>query len=229
LCLFTPNSSDFELIFCCKHCSNSLLKVFYFLSFWWNLEDTVDLGSISFRVLVQVQQKIIMPSLINNLVVYGISYEKKLFCLVLSVSKGWGLINTVVDLALISNQTKMHIFTYSKKSYFRWLESVFLGFQAGYTQYIVLKGMGFKFLRVKSLIVLKIGYSHRIFFFITSNTCCLYLTKYILKVNCRSVTKLTRVINSFLATRKKSIYKKKGIFIKGSTYKVKLSSKKAKF
>jgi hypothetical protein len=193
------------------------------------LVDTVDLGSISiFRVLVQVQQKIVMYNFANNVVIYSVSYEKKLFGLVLSVSKGWGLINMAVSLSLISNY-KILIFSKFKKSYLHWIESLLLGFHAGYYQYIVLKGMGFKFIHVKDSIILKIGYSHRILFYLSSNILCTYLTKYTLKVNCRSINKLTQLIKFFLVTRKKSGYKKKGIFIKGSTHKIKLSSKKSKF
>jgi len=89
--------------------------------------------------------------------------------------------------------------------------------------------MGFKFIVVKNIIILKLGYSHRILFLSEVDTQVLYLNKYLIKIDCRSIFQLKKIVHSFLRARKKNAYKKKGIFIKGSILKLKLSSKKSKF
>jgi hypothetical protein len=79
------------------------------------------------------------------------------------------------------------------------------------------------------MIILKIGYSHRILFLASVDMELTYFNKYLLKLDCRSLVQLKQSVQSFLRTRKSNAYKKKGIFIKGSIIKVKLSSKKSKF
>jgi hypothetical protein len=89
--------------------------------------------------------------------------------------------------------------------------------------------MGYKFILTNNILALKVGYSHRILFMSSLNIRCIYVTKQLLKINCRSLNQLKTVSFFFLKTRKQNFYNKKGIFIKGSIFQTKLSSKKSKF
>jgi hypothetical protein len=169
-----------------------------------------------------------MFKIADNVISYYFSHNKKVIGLILSASKGWGLLNLKYRVGLVKN-TEMHLFPAHDKSSINWLKSILFGFQKGYFQYIHLKGMGFKFIIVKNVIIFKLGYSHRILFLSNVDTQVIYLSKYLIKIDCRSITQLKQIVHSFLKIRKKNAYKKKGIFIKGSIIKLKLSSKKSKF
>ena len=169
-----------------------------------------------------------MFKITDNVITYYFSHHTKVIGLILSVSKGWGLINLKYKVGLIKN-TELHLFPVQNKSSINWLKSILFGFQKGYFQYIHLKGMGFKFIVIKNIIILKLGYSHRILCLSRKDTQVLYLNKYLIKIDCRSIFQLKKIVHSFLKIRKNNAYKKKGIFIKGSIVKLKLSSKKSKF
>jgi|TARA_B110000503_G_C7127825_1_gene405464 ribosomal protein L6P/L9E len=89
--------------------------------------------------------------------------------------------------------------------------------------------MGYKFINVSNNIVLKFGFSHRIIYSVYSNIYCLFINKYLIKLESRSFSDLKKVVYLLRSIRKNSMYKKKGIFLKGSLISLKISSKKAKF
>ena len=106
---------------------------------------------------------------------------------------------------------------------------IFLGFQKGYFQYLKLKGMGYKFINTGNNIILKFGFSHRIVYVNSIDTQSKFITKYLLGLESRSLWTLKRIVQSFINVRKKNVYKKKGIFLKGCLINIRVSSKKAKF
>lgn len=164
----------------------------------------------------------------KNIVIYCVLKNKKLFSLVLSCFRGWGIICLKNSLFLLKSKEFFSI-TFKKKSYFTLLKVLFLGFNKGYTQYLKLKGMGYKFINVSNNIVLKFGFSHRIIYSVYSNIYCLFINKYLIKLESRSFSDLKKVVYLLRSIRKNSMYKKKGIFLKGSLISLKISSKKAKF
>jgi len=129
---------------------------------------------------------------------------------------------------LLKNK-KLFSIAFKKRSYFSLLKIIFWGFNKGYIQYLKLKGMGYKFVHISNNIILKFGFSHRIIYAVYSNVYCLFINKYLIRLESRSFLDLKRVIDSLSNVRKNSIYKKKGIFLKGSLISLKISSKKAKF
>nr|QFP99045.1 ribosomal protein L6 [Rhizaria sp.] len=178
---------------------------------------------------VQIPQKIlIMHNFSNNTVSYCFLQNKKLFSLILSVSKGWGVISFKKYFFLIKNH-EFYPLLLQNKSYFNFLIIVFLGFQKGYFQYLKLKGMGFKFIIAKNNIILKFGFSHRIVYINYTSVYCQFITKYLLYLESRSLWTLKKVNQLFSIIRKKNVYKKKGIFLKGTFINIKISSKKSKF
>jgi ribosomal protein L6P/L9E len=104
-----------------------------------------------------------------------------------------------------------------------------LGFQRGYFQYLKLRGIGYKWIYTHKNIVLKLGFSHRITYINALDTQSNYISRYLLKIESRSLWTLKKILQSFYNIRKKNIYKKKGIFLKGSLVNIKVNSKKSKF
>lgn len=169
-----------------------------------------------------------LVNLSKNTVVYCFLRNKKLFSLVLSSFKGWGIFTLKSIYVLLKNKT-FYFFATRKKSIISLLASFFLGFQKGYFNYLKLKGMGFKFKHFKDSLFLKFGFSHRLVYSTYVNVYCLYINRYLICLGSRSFWDLIRVKQFFANIRKNNVYKKKGIFLKGSLIDIKLSSKKSKF
>lgn len=164
----------------------------------------------------------------KNTISYCFFKNKKLFGLVLSLSKGWGIIDFNHYYFLIKN-SEFYSFVLWKKSYSSFLMAFFLGFQKGYFKYLKLKGMGYKFLSVNHNLIIKIGFSHRVIYINSLNIYCGFINKYLLRFESRSLWSLKKLVQTFLNIRQKNSYKKKGIFLKGSLINIKINSKKSKF
>lgn len=95
---------------------------------------------------------------------------------------------------------------------------------------LVLKGMGFKFLGLQRFgVLVKLGFSHRIFFKIPNDIKIYYKTKQLFFVKSRSFFLLKKILYSFFKLKKILVYKRKGIVFKGSIFFLKQTSKKLKF
>lgn len=164
----------------------------------------------------------------KNIVSYCFLQKNKLFGLILSVRKGWGIINFPKSFFLIKEK-ELHFFLSYNKTYLIFLSNVFLGFQRGYFIFLKLKGIGYKYMWVKQDLILKFGVSHRIIFINYLNLYCKFINKYALFYMTRSFGLLKNLVQSFKKIRKENNYKKKGIFLKGSLITLKVSSKKSKF
>ena len=164
----------------------------------------------------------------KNTICYCFLQNTKLFNLILTVSKGWGIMILEKNFFLVK---KKEIFPYllKEKSYLSLLRNIFLGFYKGYSQYLKLKGMGYKFMTVKKNLILKFGFSHRIVFMNYTNIYCKFITRYLLRFESRSLCTLKKIYQIFTKIRKNNTYKKKGLFFKGSVTTIKTSSKKSKF
>jgi ribosomal protein L6P/L9E len=163
----------------------------------------------------------------NKVVTYSFLKNKKIFGLVISPNKGWGFLELKQYFLLKKDQ--LHPIVLNHKSYLSFLTIIFLGFYKGYFRFLKLKGMGYKFIRLKNNIIFKFGFSHRLIYSNYINIYCLYISKYLLRLESRSYWQLINVTNSFTNIRKNNMYKKKGIFLKGSIINIKISSKKSKF
>ena len=179
-------------------------------------------------MLVQVQQKIMLHKYSMNTLTYCFLQNKKLFGLVVSFSKGWGIFSFKKDYFLLK-ENNCYSFLYHRKSQFTLLSIFFLGFQRGYFYYLKLKGIGYKFTMLKDNIIFKFGFSHRIVYINYIDVYCKFFTKYLLFLESRSLWVLKKLLYDFFNIRKKNAYKKKGIFLKGCLFSIKISSKKSKF
>jgi hypothetical protein len=168
-----------------------------------------------------------LPGFFCNTTTYCFIQNKKLFILTISCSKGWGVSYCKTPLFLIKGS--FLFFLSHRKSYSSFMSIIFLGFQKGYFQYLTLKGVGYKFICVISNIILKFGFSHRIMHVNPINTKFKCISRYLLRMETRCFWTLWKLAQAFNSLRKKNLYKKKGIFLKGCIIITRVSSKKAKF
>jgi ribosomal protein L6P/L9E len=89
--------------------------------------------------------------------------------------------------------------------------------------------MGFKGIRVGRVFIIKLGYSHKISYLKISGICFLYENRQAFKLVSRDCLTLKNVVYNFKELRRMDAYKKKGVYFKGSIFKFKVSTKKAKF
>jgi len=109
------------------------------------------------------------------------------------------------------------------------IENFLMGFYRYYFQYVQLKGMAYKSIVLFSNLIFKLGYSHRIMYVSCKDLKLLYVSKQSLMVLGRSINRVKNIVYNLQCLRKINVYKKKGIFLKGSIVKIKQSSKKSKF
>jgi ribosomal protein L6P/L9E len=160
----------------------------------------------------------------KELTVYSIKKKKNYFLLYLSISQGWGITkiqhNTFIEYFRFTFFSNVHSCFFS---------NLFLGFFRTYFYFLKLKGMGFKMIWHLQGIILKLGYSHRVLFIRQKEITFTYLNRHLLKIEGRSLSLIKSSLFRFMLMKLKSVYKKKGIFLKGSILNIKITSKKSKF
>ena len=165
----------------------------------------------------------------KEIILYCFNKNSNLFLILISNLQGWGLVQLKYKFFIIkANKLFIYNLLALIKSYISFLINFFLGFFKNYFQYLKIKGMGFKIILVGLNLLLKLGFSHRIIYICMNNWRFQYLNKQLLKINSRCFFTIKNFVYSFQKIRKLNSYKKKGIFIKGSIIKIKVSSKKAK-
>lgn len=152
--------------------------------------------------------------------------KKNSFLIIISISRGWGITKIINNSLLLSSSlTKVFL----PKSYLQFFSNMYLGFYKNYFYFLKLKGMGFKIIGYSKGLIFKFGYSHKLLFLKKQDIVFFYLGKQLLLIKSRCILLLKKNLVSLMKLKKRSSYKKKGIFYKGSILKVKLTSKKSKF
>ena len=164
----------------------------------------------------------------KNIITYCFLQKQKKFVLIITPCRGWGIISSQ-NVYFLMKERKTFFFLSYLKSYVSFLATIFLGFKKGYFQYLKLKGMGYKFINTSNNIIIKFGFSHRQIYINFIDTKCKFITKFLLRLEARSFFTIKKIVHSFISSRKKNVYKKKGIFLKGSLIDIRVSSKKSKF
>lgn len=172
-----------------------------------------------------------MLNIPKEVIVYAYKQENQIFLVILSVSQGWGLVKVNLKHIFLKKKFCFSILKNKRivNSYKNLIINFILGFYRYFFQFVKLKGMAYKAMVVSSTLVFKLGYSHRILYTSYKNIKVLYLSKQLLMVIGRSINKIKNIIYTLRSLRKVNVYKKKGIFFKGSIVKLKQSSKKSKF
>jgi ribosomal protein L6P/L9E len=144
------------------------------------------------------------------------------YLLTLSISRGWGILK-LSQMQMRNSFQDCSVLRYSL------LFNIFLGFHKNYYYYLKLKGMGFKTAGNSLGVNFKLGYSHKLILLRIRDICFFIMTKQLLRIVGKNSSFLDNLIASIVKLRKTTVYKKKGIFLKGSISKLKLTSKKSKF
>lgn len=153
----------------------------------------------------------------KNLIIYNIqNYDKtSSFLIIVSLKKGW------IILPLKYNKNKQ-------------LDLLIFGYNKLYTFFFKLKGFGYKWkylLKLKDKnrnIYFKLGFTHRISLIIIKNL-KIKLKKRRLIIKSRSYLFIRNKLNLLFFLYKTYLYNKKGIYLRGTKFKLKISKKKSKF
>ena len=167
----------------------------------------------------------------KEVVSYVFKKNKTFLILIISFLKGWGLIVSRRPCVVLNPVGKISVFNTKalwNSEYSLILNSLF-GFYNSYRGYIKFKGMGFKGMRVGYTFIMKLGYSHRVAYLKISGIRLVYENRQAFKLVSRDCLTLKNVVYNFKKLRKMNAYKKKGVYFKGSIFKFKVSTKKAKF
>jgi hypothetical protein len=162
----------------------------------------INLEFISVECWFKSNRRYMLSTFSKNTTTYCYMQNKKLFMLVLSSSKGWGVISCQGPYFLI-REKKVFFFLSYIKSFSSFISIVFSGLQKGYFQYLKVRGMGYKFVNLSNHIVLKFGFSHRIVYVNHINTKCKFISKYFLTLEARSLWTIKKIVQSFNNIRKK--------------------------
>lgn len=154
--------------------------------------------------------------LLKKLILYKIKNNMSSFLLIISINKGWFF---------------YPLFTYNNNK----IQNLLLGYIRLFKFSFKVRGFGFKWKLQRTLtekktyfIYLKIGFTHKIVLLIKKNSkYLLKKRKFILKN--RSLFYIRKYLNILFFLYKLYLYNKKGFYLKGINYKLKLSKKKAKF
>jgi len=154
--------------------------------------------------------------LLKSLIIYKIKTNLLSFLLILSINKGWII---------------FPLFFFCNKK----LENILLGYVRLYKFSFKVKGFGFKWkfiqtakIKKTQIIFLKVGFTHKVVLLVKKNNrYSLKKRKFILKN--RSYRYIRNSLNLLFFLYKLYMYKKKGFYLKGTTFKLKLSKKKTKF
>ena len=159
-----------------------------------------------------------MSNLINkNLIIYTIKNlnTQKNYLLILTLKLGWLLLPLRINKNLQLNK-------------------IIFGYNRLYKFFFKLKGFGYKWKycpqlnNKKQIIQLKIGYTHRVTI-ILKNNCKSKLKRRRLILKHRCYTYLRNNLNLLFFLYKTYLYNKKGIYLRGTKFKLKISKKKSKF
>lgn len=154
----------------------------------------------------------------KNLIIYKISIFWKTsnnFLILITPHNGW------IIFPLYNSKNKQ-------------LESILFGYNRLYKFFFKVKGFGFKWKyqvalnKLHQTVFLKLGYTHKIALLPSKNH------KYLLKkkrfiIKSRSYTYIRNNLNMLFLLYKTYLYNKKGIYLRGTKFKLKLSKKKSKF
>lgn len=153
----------------------------------------------------------------KNIVIYKIIHtnKPKNYLILLSLKLGWILFPLF-------------------QSYNKQIQNIVPGYLRLYKNHFKIKGFGFKwkyfyhFKKQKSTIYLKLGFTHRLSFVISKNNKCKIKKKRLILLT-RSYSYLRIFFSILFFSFQTFLYNKKGIYLRGTHWKLKLSKKKSKF
>ena len=106
--------------------------------------------------------------------------------------------------------------------------NLIFGLIKSYFKYIQLRGRSFKYIYFFSNLVIRFGFSHKIYYIIPNNSLVSLVNKQVLKISGKSLQQLKRIFFDFYSIRKFDKYKGKGLLYYNDVLILKASSKKTK-
>ena len=142
---------------------------------------------------------------------------------------GWGIIEIKSKYILLYNKFfYLYNFLIFLNTYTSFLINFFFGFYKNYSLFLKIKGIGYKIISIGLNLLIKLGFSHRILYLFKKNVRFFLNNKQSILIKSRSLSEIKNILFIFQKIRQVNTYKKKGIFIKGSIIKIKVSKKKSK-
>jgi hypothetical protein len=92
-----------------------------------------------------------------------------------------------------------------------------------------IRGFGFKFIKIKEGITIKANFTHRILLLSMKNCKMSYNSKSLFNIQSRNIHHLWDSLFYLLFYYRNIVYKKLGVYLKGTLFKLKLAKKKLKF
>lgn len=153
----------------------------------------------------------------KNIIIYNNInvFSNNIFLIIISLRLGWSLIKLKQNNNLAIN-------------------NLLYGYNKLYKFFFKLKGFGYKWKYnlnnniKKNSIYLKLGFTHRISVIIKKNI-KYKMNKKRFIIKSRSYKLVRNNLNFLFILFKKFLYNKKGIYLRGTKYKIKISKKKSKF
>ena len=106
--------------------------------------------------------------------------------------------------------------------------NLIFGLIKSYFKFIQLRGRSFRYLYFLSNLILKFGFSHKLYYIVSNNICVTLITKQIFKVSGKSLQRLKSIFFDLHSIRKFDKYKGKGLLYYKDSLILKASSKKTK-
>lgn len=108
------------------------------------------------------------------------------------------------------------------------IDNLIFGLIKCYFKYFQIKGRSFRYLLMHSILILKFGYSHKLYYQLPNNTVLTLINKQVLKISGKSLQNLKSIFFDLHSIRKFDKYKGKGLLYYKDTLILKASSKKTK-
>jgi hypothetical protein len=170
-------------------------------------------------------------SLPKEISLFYITAKMKSILFVVSICYGWGILCFMNSLMYCDKFKEVYFLgTVEKyKSTLYFIFTIILGFYRIFFFNVNFKGIGYKGVIVKHNLYVKFGYSHRSIICICCNIKLYYIKKRKFKFLGRNIFLLKNFEFEIEHIRNRGVFKKKGIYLRGIIFKIKESSKKAKF
>jgi ribosomal protein L6P/L9E len=103
------------------------------------------------------------------------------------------------------------------------------GFYKKFFLFLKIRGIGYRSIFSKKGLHLKLGFSHRVVIAIRSNIKLYYVSRRLSMLISRDLYRLKNLVEQIQNIKKRSTYKKKGVYLKGMIFRLKPSGKKSRF
>jgi hypothetical protein len=148
------------------------------------------------------------------------------FIVILTNEFGWLILKISSSEWFLLKKTSLQTLALSSKSFIKLFNYTNFSLFKPYVYYLKVIGRGYKFTFKTNKLVMRIGFSHKIIFKVPKNITFYFLKRYNFFLYGRSFLKIRNLMYKFLFLKKKSLYKRKGLFSKGTYFKLKKNNKK---